>query len=45
VEEEARRAEERYKLFSRRIFNQQINRWKCERCEVHVICPHWLEAA
>jgi superfamily I DNA/RNA helicase len=45
VEEEARRAEERYKLFSRRIFNQQINRWKCDRCEVHVICPHWLEAA
>jgi superfamily I DNA/RNA helicase len=45
VEEEARRAEERYRLFSRRIFNQQINRWKCERCEVHVICPHWLEAA
>ncbi|HEY6401212.1 MAG TPA: 3'-5' exonuclease, partial [Blastocatellia bacterium] len=45
VEEEARRAEERYRLFSRRIFNQQINRWKCDRCEVHVICPHWLEAA
>jgi superfamily I DNA/RNA helicase len=45
VEEEARRAEERYRLFSRRIFNQQINRWKCDSCEVHVICPHWLEAA
>jgi hypothetical protein len=45
VEEEARRAEERYRLFSRRIFNQQINHWKCENCEVHVICPHWLEAA
>ncbi|HEY8459538.1 MAG TPA: UvrD-helicase domain-containing protein [Blastocatellia bacterium] len=45
VEEEARRAEERYRLFSRRIFNQRINRWKCDRCEVHVICPHWLEAA
>jgi superfamily I DNA/RNA helicase len=45
VEEEARRAEDRYRLFSRRIFNQQINRWKCESCEVHVICPHWLEAA
>jgi superfamily I DNA/RNA helicase len=45
VEEEARRAEERYRLFSRRIFNQQINRWKCDNCEVHVICPHWLEAA
>jgi len=45
VEEEARRAEERYKLFSRRIFNQQINRWKCDSCDVHVICPHWLEAA
>ena len=45
VEEEARRAEERYRLFSRKIFNQQINPWKCERCEVHVICPHWLEAA
>jgi superfamily I DNA/RNA helicase len=44
VEEEARRAEERYKLFSRRIFNQPINRWKCDRCEVHVICPHWIEA-
>jgi superfamily I DNA/RNA helicase len=45
VEEEARRADERYRLFSRRIFNQQINHWKCESCEVHVICPHWLEAA
>jgi hypothetical protein len=45
VEEEARRAEERYRLFSRRIFNQQINRWKCDNCEVRVICPHWLEAA
>jgi superfamily I DNA/RNA helicase len=45
VEEEARRAEDRYRLFSRRIFNQQINRWKCDSCEVHVICPHWLEAA
>jgi DNA helicase-2/ATP-dependent DNA helicase PcrA len=45
VEEEARRAEERYRLFTRRIFNQQINRWKCDSCEVHVICPHWLEAA
>jgi superfamily I DNA/RNA helicase len=45
VEEEARRAEDRYKLFSRRIFNQQINRWKCDNCDVHVICPHWLEAA
>src|SRR5215475_11246321 len=45
VEEEARRAEERYRLFSRRIFNQQINRWKCDSCDVHVICPHWLEAA
>jgi hypothetical protein len=45
VEEEARRAEERYRLFSRRIFNQQINRWKCDNCDVHVICPHWLEAA
>jgi hypothetical protein len=45
VEEEARRAEERYRLFTRRIFSQQINRWKCESCDVHVICPHWLEAA
>jgi hypothetical protein len=45
VEEEARRAEERYRLFTRRVFNQQINRWKCDSCEVHVICPHWLEAA
>lgn len=42
--EEARRSEERYRLFSRRIFRQQINRWSCERCEVHVLCPHWLEA-
>jgi DNA helicase II / ATP-dependent DNA helicase PcrA len=45
MDEEARRADERYKLFSRRIFNQHINRWKCESCDVHVICPHWLEAA
>jgi DNA helicase-2/ATP-dependent DNA helicase PcrA len=44
MDEEARRAEERYQLFSRRIFNQQINHWKCESCDVHVICPHWLEA-
>ncbi len=45
VEEEARVANERLGLFSRRIFRQQINNWKCERCDVHVICPHWLEAA
>jgi len=45
VDEEARRADERHKHFSRGIFNQQINHWKCEGCEVHVICPHWLEAA
>jgi superfamily I DNA/RNA helicase len=45
MDEEARRADERYQLFSRRIFNQQINHWKCESCDVHVICPHWLEAA
>jgi hypothetical protein len=45
VEEEAQRADDRYKLFSRRVFNQQINHWKCDSCEVHVICPHWLEAA
>jgi superfamily I DNA/RNA helicase len=45
MDEEARRADERYKLFSRRIFNQRINNWQCEGCDVHVICPHWLEAA
>jgi DNA helicase-2/ATP-dependent DNA helicase PcrA len=44
MDEEARRAEERYQLFSRRIFTQHINHWKCESCDVHVICPHWLEA-
>jgi superfamily I DNA/RNA helicase len=43
MDEEARRADERYQLFSRGIFHQQINNWKCEGCDVHVICPHWLE--
>jgi superfamily I DNA/RNA helicase len=42
MDEEARRADERYQLFSKRIFNQQINTWRCESCDLHVICPHWL---
>ncbi|MBO0800552.1 MAG: hypothetical protein J2P31_17165, partial [Blastocatellia bacterium] len=45
MEDEACRAEERYRLFSRRIFRQNINHWRCERCDVRLICPHWLEAA
>lgn len=45
MEDEARRAEERYRLFSRRIFRQNINHWRCESCDVRLICPHWLEAA
>lgn len=43
-EEEARRSDERYNLFSKRLFRQQINHWNCERCEVRLLCPHWLEA-
>jgi superfamily I DNA/RNA helicase len=43
MNDEAGRAVERYQQFSRRIFKQQINPWKCESCDVHVICPHWLK--
>ncbi|MBO0719523.1 MAG: UvrD-helicase domain-containing protein [Blastocatellia bacterium] len=45
MEDEASRAEERYRLFSRRIFRQNINHWRCESCDVHLICPHWLDTA
>jgi UvrD-like helicase C-terminal domain len=43
MDDEARRSIERYQQFSRRHFIQQINHWKCESCDVHVICPHWLK--
>jgi superfamily I DNA/RNA helicase len=40
--EEMRRAIEKFGQLSQGVFVEQVDRWKCDRCESRVICPYWL---
>lgn len=43
VEGALEQATNRLRQFANRQFNHRLNDWKCNRCEMRLICPHWLE--